>query len=242
MKLVRENINEEFKEQSDPIEDMGISADEIFKKIMADAKNADASDRSAIYSELIKYGFFKSKKEAAEMLNPVFKYIQKQSWNDITDIDITWILGKEQDIERAEEIIHYTYLIDPGFVHKLVQILIWKDKEELFNICLKKYGKAFLNAIKETGTHISGVGWRNMPKWYNKILANEVRKTDFFKLKYESIKSEIEEKKEELAKLSKMETQKTFTDEELIDMANYFEQYKKYLSDKKYGLTHKKIL
>jgi len=240
MKLVKEHINEKFEETSDPVQDMGIGgSDRKFQEIMKDAKLFEAEDRKKAYEELVKYGFFKTKKEAADTLRLIFKYLQKQSWNDITDIDLTWYLAQETDIKKAEKIIHYTYLLDPAFIHKLVQILIWQDKKELFNICFKKYGSKFLKAIKDTGNHIGGVGWRDMPYWYNKILAKEVQKTDFFDIKRQAMQRTIDEMNKELDKISKMENQKTFTPEEAIDMASYFEQYKRHLSDKKYGHSNK---
>lgn len=234
MKLVREHINEKFEETSDPVKDMGIGAsDRKFQEIMKNADSFNAADKKAARDELINYGFFKTKKEATEILSLLFKYIQKQLWNGAKDIDLARYLVKETDIKKAEKIINYAYLLDKSFLRKLVQILAWQDKEELFNVCLKKYGKAFIHAIKSTGTYISGVGWRDMPDWYNKILAKELQKTNFFDLKRQAIQIKINDLKKELDKISKMENQKTFTPEEAIDMATYFEQYKKHLSDKK---------
>jgi hypothetical protein len=240
VKLVREYINEKFTEGGDPIRDMGIGAsDSRFQKIMKDAKRFESIDKNVAYKELVKYGFFKTKKEAADLMYHVLKYIQKDYYNDITDMRLTWFLSKEEDIKKAEKIIHFIYLLDDNCLYKIVQILIWQNKKELFDICFKKYGKKFLKAIKETGTYISGVGWREMPEWYNQILAKELQKTNFFDLKRKAIQKKVVEMQKELDKITQIENKKVFTEKEAIDMASYFEQYKQHLSDKKYGFSKK---
>jgi hypothetical protein len=217
--LVRENISN-FERTGDPIKGMGIGREEIIKKIL----HSDM-ERSEMVNELvIKYKFFKTKKEAKELLYYIWDY-EKNRYKGFIELMLFWYIN-DMDIKFAEEVIHLLYLFDENSLNEIIQILVYKQKEELFKICQAKYGQKFIEEIKKIGTYITGVGWREHPDWYNQILYDELKKTNYLKKLEQKLNNEIKEIQRSIKILQEISKKKNLSHEELIKMASHFENYK----------------